>query len=99
MALDGERAVPGNELFQGQGADVFKEGIEVGGVEPAQHQQHPFAGAEVQIDPGDIGRGCVTEDPSVFRPDVAQVQAAQLIGGDALQPEQSGNGKLQLCHK
>ena len=96
VALHRELPLPGDEALPGQGPGALKQGVEVGGREGAQHQQHPLPGAQVQIQTGEVQGGALAEHPPVLRPDLVQAQAAQFIGGQALHPEQGGDGKSQL---
>ena len=99
VALDGEGGSAGEVLLPGDGLHPFKQGVKIGGVEGAQHQQHPLTGAQVQIEAGDVPRTAGTQHMAVFRPYIGQIQAAQLVGGQTFQAEQGGNKKLQLVHK
>ena len=81
---------------QGRARTPYKEGVEVPGVKAAQDDQHPLAGAQVQVDPGDVGGDGAAEDPAVLGPDVGQGEPAQLLRGQALQAEEGGDDKLQV---
>lgn len=95
MSLYREAPLPRNKLLPGQRAGPLKQSVEASGRETAQHQQYPFAGAQVQVDPGNILRPRPAEHPPVFRPDLRQLQPPQLLGTQALQPKQGGHGQLQ----
>ena len=95
VSLYRELAVPGDEPLPGQLSGPLKEGVEVPGGEGPQHQQHPLPSAQVHIQPRDVPQCPAAEDAAVLRPHLGQVQTAQLIGGQALQAEQSRDGKGQ----
>ena len=94
MALHGELTLLGDELLPGQRTGSLKEGVEVPGREGAQDQQHPLPGADIQVEPHQIGVRPGAQHPAVFRPDLGQLQPAELVGADPLQPKEGGDGKL-----
>ena len=98
VALHREGPVPGDEILPGEGAGPLEKGIEVPGGEGAQHEEHPFSGAKIQIEAGNVRRTGPAEDPTIFRAYVGQAQAAQLFRRKTLQPEQSGYGQFQMFH-
>ena len=57
VPLLGALAPLGDEPLPGQGPGPLEQGLEVPGGEGAQHDQHPLAGAQVQIQPGQVGPG------------------------------------------
>ena len=59
-----------------------------------QHDQHPFAGAQADIGLGHVPRFSGKQHPAVFHPDVGDIQPPQLVAGNALKPEQAGDGKF-----
>ena len=95
MSLYRELAIPGDKSLPRQRSGPLKECVEVSGWEGPQHQQHPLPGAQVHIQPRDIPQRSTTEDAAVLRPHLGQIQTAQFIGSQALQAEQSRDGKGQ----
>ena len=95
VALDGELAVPGDELLPGQRQHALEQRLEIPGGKAAQLHQHPGAAAQIDVETGDVSHGAFTVDTAVFRPDVVQLQALHLIRHQGFQPEQAGD---RQCH-
>ena len=94
VALYRKLALPGDKRLPGQGLCPLKEGVEVPGGEGPQGEQHPLPGADVQIQPGQVGLRPGTLHPAILRPHLRQAQTARLVGTDPLQTEEGGDGKL-----
>ena len=94
VAFYWELPIPGDEPFPRQGAYPLKKGVKVSGKEVSQRQQYPFPGADIQVEPHQIGVRPGAQHPAVFRPDLGQLQPAELVGADPLQPKEGGDGKL-----
>ncbi|MPM74023.1 hypothetical protein SDC9_121008 [bioreactor metagenome] len=99
VALHREGSVRRNILLPGQGAGALEQRVEGRRFKFSRHQQHPFPGAQVQVEPGDVPRDAAAKNPAVLRPHVGQVQPAQLLGGQPLQSEQGGHGQRNRIHK
>ena len=59
-----------------------------------QHDQNPLPGAQADIGLGHVPDFSGKQYPAVFHPDVGDIQPPQLVAGNALKPEQAGDGKL-----
>ena len=93
VAADGELPVPGDEALPGQGADAFKERVEVLRLEFAHEDLHPLAGAQPEIG---LRRGLPAageENTPGLGPHVFTSHVFQLVRRQPLQPEEAGNGK------
>ena len=99
MALYWEYTAFGDEVLPGEGPGALKEGVEISGGEAPQSDENPLAGAQVQIQAGNVRRGPAAEDPPVLRTHIGQAQPPQLLGDEPLQSEQGGYDKLQLIHE
>ena len=88
-ALDGERAVRGDEVLPRQGAYALEELVEAVRREPAEDNQNALgkARADVCARNGALVAGEVYAP--VFRRDVFHIHMAQLIAERAFQPEQT----------
>ena len=82
--------------FPGQSPYPLKEGVEVPGRKGPQGEQHPLPGADVQVEPGQVGRRPGTQHPAILRLHLGQIQPPNPVGADPLQTEQGGDGKLQF---
>ena len=99
MALDGELAISGDEIFQIGAVNALEQIFKGGSLEGCQHQQHTLAGTQADVC---LGHGPLVtgeEDAAVFHPDIFNVQAAQFVAGDAFQTKQTGNRKFKFRHK
>jgi hypothetical protein len=79
VSLDGEGPIQGDKLLPGQGPGPLEEGVEVPGQKAAQLDEHPLAGAQIQVEPGHISGRTQRRHPAVVRPDLLQTQPAQLV--------------------
>ena len=98
VALDGELAIPGDQVLQGQGLDALIERLKGPGLEAAQQQHHPLAHAQAQIGPGHVQKVAGKEGPAVLHPDLREAHPPQLLAHQALQPEEAGHGKGKFLH-
>ena len=79
VALHGEGAVLGDIVLPSNGLHPLKQLLKAAGGEFAQHQQHPCATAEVNVEPCAVGIGAVAENAPVFHPDILQPQPLHLV--------------------
>ena len=89
-----EGPVFGDEAFQLRFINTLEQLFKGGGLEVRQDDQHPLAGAQADIG---LGKGALVpgkQHPAVFHPDVGDIQPPQLVAGNALKPEQAGDGKF-----
>ena len=91
-------AVPGNEFLQRGMKDALKQLFKGFGGETGQPQQDPFSGTQIQVGFDDIGKVPVEQDAAVFRTDVQKVHPPQLLSGDTLQSEQTGDATGKTRH-
>ena len=96
MALHRKGPLLGDEPLPGQGPGPLEEGVEAVGREAAQADEHPLAGAQVQVGPGDVPGLGGAQHPAVFRLDLFKIQTAQLVGAQSLQPEKGGDGQGEM---
>ena len=98
VALHREGALPGDIVLPGQSLGSLKEGLKVGSMVPPHHQQHPLAGAQVQIHSGNVFRTSLAAHSPILRLHLRQAQPAQLLGAQALQAKQGGDQQFQFSH-
>ena len=91
VSLHWKSSVLGHKMLPGQGPCSLKECVKICRGKLPQHQKHPFSGTQIQIDPGNIGRGSSTPYPSIFSPDTGQLQTAQFVSAQPLQAKKCGN--------
>ena len=94
ISLHREAALPRDAVLPGQGGAALEQLLKGAGLKAAQAQQQPCSGAQVQVDPGDVGGTALTKHPAVFRLDLGQAQPFQLIRHGALHPHEGGYDKL-----
>ena len=99
MALDGESSVFGDKVLQIGPVDPLKQLFKGRCFEIGKHQQHPLAGAQADIRFCQRPLVAGEQHPAVLHPDIFNIQPAQFVAGNALQPEQGGDGKFKICHK
>ena len=99
VALDGELAILGDEIFQIGAVNALEQLFEGGSLEGCQHQQNTLAGTQADVC---LGHGTLVtgeEDAAVFDPDIFNIQAAQFVAGDAFQTKKTRNRKFKFIHK
>ena len=98
MALYRELACGGDEPVPGKLPGPLKKLVEGGRREGAQVDEHPLPRPQPKVEPGNVRRLALAEDPAVVRPDLLHAHPAQLLRGDPLHPEQGGDHKGQFVH-
>jgi hypothetical protein len=96
VTFDGEFSVYRDIVLPRQGTDPLEELVKGGGGERPQLHQHPGAAAQVDVQAGDVGKGALAVDATVFGADVLQPQALDLVGHQALQPKQARNRQSHM---
>ena len=98
MTLYGEITVSWDEILQIRPVNPLKQLLKGCCFEVRQRQQHPLTGAQAHVGfrqrPGIAGK----QHPPVLHANVFQIHPAQLVAGNALQPEQGGDGKFKIRH-
>ena len=95
-ALDGERAVCGDEVFPRQGAHALKELIKAARREPAEDDQNTLGKARADVRAGNGALVAGEVYAPVFRRDVFHIHMAQLVAERAFQPEQTWRAESEL---
>ena len=92
-----EGRVPRQIVLPRDGTRPLKQLFEAHGRELAQHQQHPRAAAQVQVQPRRVGVRPTAEDAPVLDAHVAQPQFFHLVAHELLQPQQARNQIISHC--
>ena len=95
---DGKGGVLGDPALPGQSLGLLEKLVKAHGLKAAQLQQHPLAGAQTEVGPGQHRLVAGEIDPAVFGGDLLGVHAAQLLRRQTLQAEETGDAKLMI-HK
>lgn len=93
LAPDGKGGGFGQKIAPIYGGNLVVKLLKIYRAEAAKQQNDPLGGAEVQIQPGQIGQRALTQHPAVLPPDVLEAQALCLLGGHPLHPEKGGQEK------
>ena len=96
VALYGKLTVGGNERLPGQGQNTLEQRLEIRRGKGPQFHQDPCAASQIDIEPGDIGKGALAVDAAVFCPDAPQIQPPHFVGHQSLQAQQTGDGEYHM---
>ena len=90
VALHGESGVTGEEFLPGHGADALEQLLKAAGRELPQQGDDPRTAAQVDIQPGAVRPGALTEHAAVLSPHLGQAKALYLVSHQLFQPQQTG---------
>ena len=91
IALHRKGGVAGQIVLPCHGPGTLKQFLEAAGAKLRQHQHHPCAAAQVDVQPGAILQCAAAQHPAVLRPHVLQSQTLDLVAYQFFQPQQTGD--------
>ena len=91
ISLYREGCVAGQHLFPRHGAGALKQLLKAAGGEICQHQHHPCAAAQVDVQSCAILQRAAAQHTAVFHSDVLKSQTPALIAHQLFQSQQAGN--------
>ena len=95
VARDGKLVVSTDPLLPSHRLGTLKQCLKVCGPEGVQHQQHPRAAAQIDVEPRDVRLRAAAEYSSVFHPHVGKPQLLHFVAHQLFKPQQTGYGKIQ----
>ena len=91
VALHREGGVLRQIVLPRNGTGPLKQLLEAAGREAAQHQQHPCAAPQVQVQPCRIRQRSPAEDAAVLRLHLLQAQSFHFVAYQLFKPQQAGD--------
>ena len=91
VPLHREGRVTGQIVLPRHGAGALKQLLEAASREIRQHQHHPCAAAQVDVQPGAVGQRAAAQDAAVLRLYILQAKALALVAYQLFQSQQTGD--------
>ena len=98
VALDRERAVLRDEVFQCNGLDALKQVLKALGLEGCQQDHDPLAHAAAEVGLRHIRKAPVKKYAPVLYPDVPEIEPLELVSDQTFQSKQARHTVSQIFH-
>ena len=93
-ALDREGVLLPQNVLPGERTDALEQLLKAAGLKGPQPPEHPLPAAEDQVGPGTVLLFPGKKHPAVFGLDFGKALELELVGHQALDPHETGDGKL-----